>query len=337
MKLLQFLLRFVYAPKPGEDEFFSGVLGVPNDTENIIDFSEIVATSATPLFKKKKESEVRSFPYQYQYTSSSCVSFGMAKVALILYYLKTGRIVKFSPGFWYKRRKNYPQEGMIIDDIENLASTGSLIYDLLPCEGFTEDQMNDLTIEQYHYDSADAFAIPTNWVKLPIDFDTVAASIEKTGKGVKLWFNIATGEFFRNKTPVYKGTKVVSRHEVVAVDAYTNEKGEQVIRIEDSADPQNFYQKDITRNFFNKRCILARYPVRFKFQADIHRPVYDGSIISLQKVLLYEGFFPSNVDFVESYGKLTRKGVVSFQEKYGIDTTGTVGPITKAKLLELYS
>jgi peptidoglycan hydrolase-like protein with peptidoglycan-binding domain len=37
------------------------------------------------------------------------------------------------------------------------------------------------------------------------------------------------------------------------------------------------------------------------------------------------------------YGKLTSAAVKKFQAKYGISQTGTVGPLTRAKLMEVYS
>ena len=36
------------------------------------------------------------------------------------------------------------------------------------------------------------------------------------------------------------------------------------------------------------------------------------------------------------FGPLTRQAVINFQKKYGIDPIGTVGPITRAKLNELF-
>ena len=135
-----------------KDIFFPGVIIEKDLGNNIHKFEEGVAKANTPIFQVKKLSELRKFPYQYQYTSSGCVSYGTAKIACVLYYLLTGRIVKFSPVFWYSRRINKPKQGMLFSDITKLASEGCCLYDLLPCEGFTEEQMNNTVVEQYHKD-----------------------------------------------------------------------------------------------------------------------------------------------------------------------------------------
>jgi len=70
-----------------------------------------------------------------------------------------------------------------------------------------------------------------------------------------------------------------------------------------------------------------------------------GSVASLQTALEKEGFLTRNDAGLDSgpttglpavFGKNTAAGVVSFQGKYNIRQTGTVGPITRAKLNSLY-
>jgi len=67
------------------------------------------------------------------------------------------------------------------------------------------------------------------------------------------------------------------------------------------------------------------------------RPRYTGSIISLQKCLRAEGFFPNEIEYTENFGPITRQAVIEFQRKYKLNPpVGNVGPLTKAKLTELY-
>lgn len=318
-----------------QPEFFPGVLGEGSPTGNVHEFSEVVGESTAPVFKEKKRSEWRTFFRQFQNSSSACVAYTLAKIATILYYLKTGRIVKFSPAFWYKRRPNSPQLGMVFSDIEKLGTDGAVIHELLPCEGMTEDQINAVVIEQYHRDTADAFALPGHWVNLPLDFDIVAATIQKTGKGMMLWFRIHYGEWFGVEKPLVSKRLWFSNHSTTAVDAFKF-GGVDFILLEDSAEDK-VWQKLITREFFKARCYLARYPVNFKFVPGSERPVYDGSITSLQECLKYEGIFPSNVKVINIFGPLTKQSVVQFQTKYALPQDGALNPLTVKKLKELYS
>ncbi len=324
--------------KTKEKERFLGVLGLGEELSTVHQFNEAVASASIPEFKAKQPSQWRKFPYQYQFSSSACVAYGTSKLCTILYFLKTDRIVKFSPAFFYTQRANKPSEGMVFSDIARLANTGALLYDLLPCEGMTEAQINSTKIEQYHRDAADAFAIPENWVEMPIDFETVASTIEKTGKGIKLWFQFGPNEFFGTQYPRVAGTNKPWGHDVTAIDAFTYDNKKYIL-IEDSADQENIYQKLIDRDFFQARCYLARYPINFKFDAaPINiKPVYTGSTASLQDCLTYEGVFPANVTSRGVYGSITIESVKKFQKKYGFEQTGQVGPKTTAKLKELYS
>lgn len=73
-------------------------------------------------------------------------------------------------------------------------------------------------------------------------------------------------------------------------------------------------------------------------QVFLNKPSYNGSIISLQKCLLYEGLFPVTVRFTENFGPITQKAVREFQVKHNLHPTGVsnVGPLTQRKLKQLY-
>jgi len=83
--------------------------------------------------------------------------------------------------------------------------------------------------------------------------------------------------------------------------------------------------------------------VTYCFSADLYKGLTSNDVIELQKVL--------NMDSVTRvassgagapgyettyFGALTEAAVKKFQAKYGISTTGYVGPLTRAKLNELY-
>lgn len=69
---------------------------------------------------------------------------------------------------------------------------------------------------------------------------------------------------------------------------------------------------------------------RFKFTRNLSLYSYGTDVYELQKRLVKDGvadFTPVGV-----YGPKTRLAVIAFQAKYGIDQTGSVGPITRASL-----
>jgi len=313
---------------------FMGVLGEQND-ENVYDFEEVVARASNPIWIEKKPTEWRTFLSQWQYSSSSCVAFTIAKIAQILYYLKTGRKIKFSPG-WIYRKRNPKVEGMWIDNAVSIAGGGLPTEELYPSENLTEIQINSLPDLAYADGVAKEFALSVNWVKVPLDFDTVASTIQATQKGIMLWFDFGNQEWFGKGIPVIRGSKLIYRHSVCAVDAVVY-KGQRYIVIEDSAetDTEFGHRKLISEDFFS-RCMLARYPLNFKFDAKVDKPRYDGSVTSLQDCLKFEGVFPTNTDSTGRIGNITIQAIKDFQKKYNIQQTGTVGPITKEKLLELY-
>lgn len=318
-----------------EKDIFTGVLG-DGITENspVYDFTEAVGASSKATFGAPKGIK---YPYQYQYLSSGCVAFTQAKITLILYYKETQKMIKFSAKWFYEQRANFPTEGMWFYDIANLANKGAVPEDLLPSHGLTESEMNSKAITEFHENVADAFSIPNAWVNLPLDFDTVAATLEKTDKPVMVWFKFGKGEFFKKLIPVILKNVGVDelpwQHSVTAIDAYTRD-GVDYILIEDSADPEAFYQKEITREFFNARCTLARHPRNFKYAIGDKVP-YDGTIISAQKILQAEGLFPVGIPFAENVGKFTREALRKFQSKYGLPITGQLDETTKNLLRSL--
>lgn len=306
---------------------------LPNE---LIEQSEAVGQIGIAEFRNKKRSEWRTFVQQFQNTTSACVAFTTAKIALILYFLKTNRIVKFSPAWYYTQRKNKPAEGMFFGDIVSLSSKGSVLYELLPCEGITESAINAIRIEEEHKITAPAFALPVTWITVPVLFDRAASTVEITKKGIMCWFKIHKGEWFGNEIPkVLSRSEQISGHSVTIVDAFMY-NGIEYLLIEDSAD--RIWQKLITREYFNARCYLLAYPINFKFNAgDESKPVYDGSIVSIQKCFRYEGLFPLNIPYAENWGKITTDSAIKFQNKYGLVQSGIRSRQLEDKLKELYT
>lgn len=338
MNILQYLKNLFLPPKVPFYGITDSDFKAIKDAKNVYKFEEVVAKSSVPNFKGVNgDGSVRKFPYQYQNGSYSCVAFTCAKIATILYYLLKGAVIKFSPGFFYTQRNNKPAGGMNIDDIIKIASTkGCLVGDLMPSEGKSEEYMNSLKVEQYQLDSADAFKLPDAWVELPLNFDIISSTVEITKKPIMIWFAFGPAELFRTCFPKILNNDISRRHSMTLVDTNLKKNG-QCLVIEDSADSEEYYQKFIDRNFF-KKCILARYPINFKFAiAECQKPIYTGSIASLQDILRYEGFFPKNIESTGFFGDLTKKALIEFQKSHSISPAiGVLGNITKAYLLANY-
>lgn len=334
--MLERFLNFILRIPNNVDEYRN--LGVDlSDTtqEGLVDFNEVVARASFPALIEKDPSKWRTFLAQYQSSSSSCVAFTLAKLAQIFFYLRSNRKIKFSPG-WIYRQRTPKGEGMNIGNATKLASQGMIPEELYPSENLTDEQIDALKDEPFAPEVAKEFSIPQNWVELHIDFDTIASTIQKTGKGIMLWFRFGKDEWFRKQIPEILTASVPYVHSVTAVDAFLY-RGVPYILVEDSADLTFNQRKLISGTFLERRCLLARYPLRFKFDPETSvKPSYDGSVGSLQDCLTYEGLFPSNVTARGYYGTITRNAVTEFQKKYDIDPIGTVGPKTTTKLKELY-
>ena len=337
MNLLKFLKSFFFQEEIPNFGILQSDLDNLAPSSNLHEQSEVVAKISLPTFKGVNgDGSIRKFPYQYQSSSSSCVAHTEAKIATILYYLLKGNVVKYSPAFFYSQRTNKPNGGMAFSDVVKIgAKKGCLLYDLMPCNGYSEELMNSMIIEQYQYECADAFKLPENWIELPLDFDTVASTIEATKKPIMLWFQFYSGEFFFTSYPRINGNNTSWKHSITAVDT-TTKNGVKYIVIEDSADHEENYQKFINREFF-ERCFLARYPKNFQFAIpSTTKPVFDGSIKSLQEILIYEGLLPTDCN-TGYFGNLTKQALIKFQTIKGISPAiGVFGDITKRYLLTNY-
>lgn len=321
-------------------------------------FSEIVATADAVKWEDRAP---RQFPIRSQDGSSSCVAFSAAKMMGILEYAnKGGRFVDFSPAYIYKRRMNKnigDGQGMWAYDMWNILQNEGITLDpLMPSDGLSEEKINNVPEKEVYSDVARLFRVD-NYVSYEPgkDFDAIAGTILKTGKGVLTWFTFNSNEW--TTMPTLKTDKPQSHHSVCAVDAVIY-KGKECIVIDDSwgsvhgANGQRF----ITREFFEKRNTYAAYPIAFKnTEEGVWKPRYifkypmkfgqiSPDIKVFQEILKYEKLFPSNVQCTGKYGEITRKATLEFQRKHKIASEDeieslngmVVGPKTLQKLNELY-
>lgn len=346
-----------------------------NDKAKDYFFREIVA-SATPVdWNEKRPEQWRSFTIRDQDGSGSCVMQSISKLCEILYWLRTGQKekVQFSSAF-YKYRSNFPSEGMIgVNAFDIWREKGVPLEVLAPSQKLSEGALNGVAITQNAEDTAYVFKIE-NYVQFvpKTSFEEIASTIQKTGKGVMVWFRFDLNEW--TDIPTIKTTAPKNHHSIVAVD-YTLYKGKKYLVVEDSWGSFNAWKgkRLISEEFFASRNTFAAYPINFKlFEVEAPIPVPDtfkfkkdlsfiplnnkgqisdtalnekqkSDVIALQNVLKSEGFYPVNTESTGYYGAITSKAVLEFQKKYKVDTVEAldqlqgriVGSKTRTKLNQL--
>lgn len=326
-------------------DFQSGAVPDPRPvTEQARDFkfTETVANAHPVIWTEKNPVNWRRFPIFNQNGSGSCVAQTQAKEIGIMRFLKDGTYVHFSATDIYQRRQNKPAAGMWAVDARNIAREGVTLEVLTPSQDMTDKQMDSVIVEDYKHQVGSVFSV-SNYLEDPAgNIEVIASIIQSTGKGVMTWFYFEIPEWTGQPSVINSNLTVNSpsaaRHSVCAVD-FTLYQGKKALIIEDSWGTSFGMagQRIITEDFFKARNWYAGHLINFKFETGGVKPSYDGvTIISLQKCLRYEGFFPANIDFVENFGPITKKALIQFQEKYGIDPIGVLGPITKAKLKQLF-
>lgn len=325
-------IKFFYK----EPEIFPGAIK-PVD-EEMISLDETVATVNQVTWKELDINKIPKYPIYSQNGSGSCVAMSLCLIASILYKIRTGNSVKFSPSYLYKKRSNSPQAGMVGTDAFKIASQGLCLEELMPSMDLTEYGINNVPEFPEYKKVAEVFALEDTFVQLPTkDIETVASVMQTTGKPVMVWFDFIFSEWL--SIPIIKKVSdKFLRHSVVAVD-YGMYKGEKAVAIQESwgLDSTQFGVTRIIReSFFNARNVFSAYPRRFKFESTGDKAFYDGTIISFQKCMLSIGLFPKNTAFVEKFGPLSKSACVQFQTLQKLSITGIIDEATNQRLKALF-
>lgn len=313
----------------------------PEEKAKDYTFNEIVAAAAVVTWREKKKSEWRQFGVQDQISSSSCVAQSTRKAMRVLFKVNHDLDLDFSAADIYSRRSNKPEEGMAGPDAFAIAKAGVMLNALMPSDGKTESEMNNPKELPGTAPVRAAFQIPGYVTIADLDFEKIASVIQKTGKGVVVFYWFTSKEWGQEKPQIQEAGMRISdsralHHAVCVVDAFLV-NGKKYLLVEDSAHFSGFTYHLISEEFHKARCYYSAYPMRFAFDPiESMKPTYDGTTVSLQNCLKYEGTFPTNIEATGVYGAITTKAVKDFQKKYGLEQVGTVGPATTAKLRELY-
>lgn len=310
--------------------------------------SEFVA-SANPInWVEKKEQDWRSFPVLNQFFTYKCVAFTTAKLALINYWLKTKELLKFSPNTIYDYRSNKPGGGMVGYEAFKIWQDKGISLDAV-CHSDQLQESIPFEISLFAKEVAKGFKLGNHITIDNGDFDRVASTIQTTGKGVMVWFYFTHREWSQTYPQVMDNlpnpyVDAASRHSVTAVD-FGMINGKQYIKIEDSAHFGGLNVRYISREFFTARNYLIKYPMNFNYEdpqplppttpkltKNLKKGMKDPEVKVLQQILRTKGYFPSNVDFSETFGNVTETSVKAFQTASKLLVDGVVGPKTRELL-----
>ncbi len=332
-----------------------GLLSDPRtDEEKAKDYRvEEIAFAPTPFsWKEKPESEWRKFPIFFQDGSSSCVAQAVAKALGIENFIEEGKFVHYSARDIYTRRMNYPGEGMyFLNGMAIGHDNGATFEQLMPSQGMVEVAMNSAEDRTPLCEIAGKIGRGGNYIQLPIDIDAIASMIETQGKGVVIGVRFGPNEWAK-EVPQILGTNTPYGHGICATNA-TLYQGKKAIVIEDSwgVDSGKDGRRIVTKDWFDAgRIVFAGYYTFLKNDGSENKPTYffakdlkygmvgEPEVVKLQECLSYLKFFPSGVEFTGNFYGITLKAVKDFQEAHGITpVSGFVGPITRAKLNDLFA
>ncbi len=320
-------------------EIYNGARDTQTSEQKSKNFSqtEFVSAPAAVFWVEKPRDKWRQFTIRNQDGSGMCVTMTYATELGILTLQKYNKWLDFSSTFPYQQRK-YPRiSGCTTEDVYSIfPKLGNVFEKDMPSQLMDDDAAMQVARETYFNDIAKTFTVAR--LELPIDFETVASTIQATGKGVMLWFRFSIPEW--TDIPQTLPQPALSGHSVTAVD-WVLFQGKKYLVIQDSWGLKYAMNglRLISEEYFNARCFQASYLMNFQLipNSTPTRPRFDGSIVSAQKCFKWEGLFPLNVPEVENWGNISRLACVNFQKRYGISPAlGNFGPITKSKLFELF-
>lgn len=242
-------------------------------------FNELVA-SANPVIWEERD--WKRYKLRTQDGSGSCVAMSIATAVGIKFQQKYNEWKDFSSAFTYRRRGG-DYSGMTTTDVLNIVpKKGNVFEEFLQGQNMSDEQIAKLKEPAYLEDLAKAFKM--NVVFLPLDFETVASTIQTTGHAI-VWFKFANADW--TDFPFDSGKPITSGHSVCAVDAVLY-KGKKYIVIQDSWGKTYGLKgyRLISEEYFNARCFNAFYLFNFKVVSEaVEKPKFDGSVKSLQDCL----------------------------------------------------
>jgi hypothetical protein len=336
---------------------FTGALEDPRTPEEKAKdfrFDEIVATAAPVRWEQKEPSQWKQYPIRSQGQAGSCVAHSGALLAGIVQQHRDGQYIDFSASDIYQKRKNRPDAGMWgVDAFSIMQKDGLTLEALMPSMNMTEAEIHLVPRKSYYGKVGEIFQLGEYVQYTPGDMHSVASTIQKTGKGVMVWFRFHYNEW--TATPSIRQATPPLHHSVVAIDTAVYQ-GKRGIIVQDSWGLSTGIQgrRFISEDFYRQRNTFAAYTLAFRndpnelptpprrtFTRDLqYGMVNDPDVKRMQDILKFEEVFPTNIESTGNYFEVTRRAVLAYQRKYKVDTPAALtaldgrlaGPKTRSRL-----
>lgn len=272
--------------------------------------------------------------------SSDCCAFSGSSAT----QADKGLNYALSPRDLYDRRSNYPGEGMIPFEAEQLIVKYGIVKDsTLPSDNLLEEILN-IHVKRTPEMIAEALTVSggTPVQFKTFDIDSIASVIAQELK-VRICFQFSEQEWMAIPQLISNGS---IRHRVVATD-FSIVNGKKCLIIQDSCFLNSTYNfphglRAITEDFLNARCFSATYikpdapvtpqpaPVHV-FTVDMGYGDNNNEVMLLQTKLQSLGYFnyPTSTGY---FGGLTKQAVINYQRDRNIPMTGYVSTLTRAAL-----
>lgn len=296
---------------------------------------EEIAGDVVPVYKVGM-TNLNHYPEENQNFTSSCVAHGVTLGA-------TKGSPRLSKMFTYRQRANFPLEGMWLQNAgEILKNTGACLYQTLPNTNLESEANNIVISDATKKEAADHKV--TNYIQIQNPTIDKIASVINQGYPVAIIIYGSIKEWSKEFPTLEDNPTMANaavRHCIAAVDAFTigNTK---YLKIQDSAWFGGYKVRYLSEDFIKARCYGAMYTITLEpatypkpnhvFTYDIGQRDSGPEVVWLQKRLQYEGTFPKTQDCTGLFAGITLKAVKDYQTRYGIPSTGFVGPITRRRL-----
>lgn len=324
-----------------QKSYFGAPIEVATEEQGAKLLKEVVpeASGSAAKWKEKPESEYKKYPIMNQHDTDQCVAFSLAKLLAITFFIDEGIFIEFSPSYFYEQRSSWPNPGMAAQDAYSIAKRGATPSVLYPPK-IKNNNKEKLSAKQFAIDVASIFKLD-NGLDLPLDMDSIAATIELTGKGVMAFSYSSYREWQREIPKKMDEVSLINaavRHAWTIVDYFLiKESGKlkKAFLIEDSWGIKTGKdgRRIVTEDFFS-RIYYAGYITKFVFSTSsdaVLKPKkalkfgdQDPEVNILQKYLQAKGFFPINHGTSNYYGSITAEAVLKWQLANKIDAESTL-------------
>ena len=259
---------------------------------------------------------------------------------------------KYSPDFQYLLQKKYYDFNWIEGSSVMTALKVGKRYGLLPIEHFPYVTVEDrkLTYSQY---IAKLQAIPEQEIQRlltlcvdkiegyayvnPNDPQEIAKAINNSTAGVLCRYEVGSEWWTNPVCPLRPPKQIISGHAVIdSKFDYTSLTFNVIANTWGQYWGTNGSCKVNLDNYPPTEVwvILNQPPIAY-FDTDLRFGMVNDRVTNLQNALKIKGFFNQNA--TGFFGFITLASVRSFQKYYGIPSTGFVGPLTRAKLNQLFN